>query len=150
MEKREQWSLAKRFTDAPSGVTVDVSRADTDRGPRYSVRVGRLLPLTPDQARLREEERGPAQLGPFIPAMRDRSSIAHVRLLHSFAEPMARLSADAEEWIVTEMAQHNEEYLEERREKEHRQAAFGKAPTKVTGKTAKKREKERTRTQKSA
>jgi len=149
------WKFAKAFLDEDSGVCVEISKAQSHRSAtKYSVRIGRLVWKD-------KNEKGPVQLPkegeehkitllPFITAYKDFGSIAHVRLQKSFAEPLARLSHAAEEWIVTEMAASNEEHLEQRREKEMQQVNRGKPVTKVTGKTARKRERERARGSKSA
>lgn len=152
---KSMWVFAKAFLDEESGICVEVNKAETPKGAtKYSVRIGRLVWKDKNEKGMcklpKEGEEHRVMLVPFITAFRDFSSMVHVKLQKSFAEPMARITAEAEEWIVTEMAAANEERLEYKREKEIKQASYGKAPTKVTGKTAKKRERERARVQKSA
>jgi hypothetical protein len=116
-----EWKEVARFEDA--GLVVVVTSSGGFR-PRYSAQVGKL--------------RDDKSVAPHIPVRVDGGVDIEVFPL---ATILAGLLDRAQEYIVTEANFSASEDLDRRIAKETRQAGFGKPQTRVTGKTAKKKEK---------
>jgi hypothetical protein len=132
MNQKSNWTVAKVFTDG-NGYAVEVSTTPGRRGELlYSVRCGQMI-----------ERNGFTSLSFNIRAAKDPSSMVHVGLAKPFAEALATLLGQAQEWIVTELAIQHDSDIDARIVREAKQADWGKPKTKVTGKTERNRAKRR-------
>jgi len=131
------WNVTHTCKEQKSGYAVEISTAPA-RGSEvlYSFRIGRII----------TDRNSPTPIEKFIPHIRankDRTSMVHVGLETPFALIISTLLENAEEWIVTDMAQRHDTDIDNRIEKEQKNANFGKTVTKVTGKTERNRNKKR-------
>jgi len=115
------------------GVVVRITSSGGYR-PRYSIAVGRFLPLpagSPENA----EPRFTQHIGVFVDGQGTLS------LRSALALAIGEAVQEAEGWILNECQTTEDSILEDRVKKETKQANFGKPVTKATGKTEREREK---------
>ncbi len=121
------WQEAKRFVDGDVAVAVEMVEGYR---PRYSLRMGRVRP--------------DGSITSFVSVQIEGALSPK---LVPFAERQAKLLAQAEEWISTDVGYRAESTIDKRIERETKQANYGKQETRVTGKTAKKKARLAARTQ---
>lgn len=115
------------------GVVVRITSSGGYR-PRYSMAVGRLLPL-PAGAPEGTEPRFTQHIGVFVDGQ------GTLNLRSPMALAIGEAVQEAEGWILNECQKTEDSILEDRVKKETKQANFGKPVTKATGKTEREREK---------
>lgn len=116
------WKEVFRATEGD--LTVVVTSSGGFR-PRYSFMLGKIRP--------------DGTVAPHNP-VRVETDLGQVSVAN-FARATAELLEKAEEYITTEATLSGQADLDHKLAKEQRNANFGKQPTRVTGKTAKKKEK---------
>lgn len=115
------------------GVVVRITSSGGYR-PRYSVSIGRFLPL-PAEAPESTEPRFTQHLGVFVDGQ------GTLQLRSPMALAIGEAVQEAEGWILNECQKTEDSILEDRVKKETKQANFGKPAVPRTGKTEREREK---------
>lgn len=120
-----EWQLVMSDTHEATGITIRVSRLPLGV-PKYSVSIGRRA----DDGRIQSH----------FHVSRERS-MTDVRFEHDYSHVVRSLMAKAEDFISASMRTDLSNYLEMRRIREEEDANRGKPKTRITGKTAKSRER---------
>lgn len=124
-----KWATVHTITHEESGVSVQISRLDTFR-PKYSLAFGRALP---------PKDGKPGMFSTNIAMrMHPEAKPWQIKFLFDFAAIIADLSAKAQEWVATDAATR---YVDAKLSEEQRVADFNRPVARVTGKTAKKKER---------
>lgn len=125
---RSEWKVVKELpgTPVPGGFGVRVSMLEGFR-PRYSVQVGTY--------------RKDGVFTPHLPV--ETEGVYQISLKSSLTKDLIGLLTAAEEWLLEEAALRASDSLDKRIEKENKDANYGKTQTRVTGKTAKKKARQK-------
>lgn len=138
----KEWTRVKFFLDEPTNIRVTVSRLDlTD--PMYRFSIGYVLErpafIAPGSAAR------PEMVETFFPGItmknRQNMSLGTFGFEFDYAKIVAGLMAEAQEWVTSDRARTFNEQTEARYAKDVQSANRGKPVTKVTGKTARKKER---------
>ncbi len=126
------WELVHVCKHEETGVSIQVNRSNRVPGmtPMYSIRLVKYQEIANEQ-----------KVMPFIRVYRDRNTITHVKLNNPFADIITDLCREAEVFIEKDMNTFLQEDLDFMRDKEEKQANYGKPITRHTGKTDKKKSK---------
>lgn len=124
-----KWAVVHIETDKETGFECQVSRLDHVR-PKYSISFGRTVP---------PKEGKPGYFSTHIAVRFNNGQQPwNITFLQDYAAAISRLASRAQEWVANDAAAR---YLDVKVEEEERVLNFNKPKTRVTGKTAKKKER---------
>lgn len=127
-----EWSIVQVFEK--DGIAVQVTSSGGNR-PRFSLSVGRYAASHTAEA--------PARFTGHIGIFTEGQGTLSLRA--PLFAVIGNLVAQAESWILAQAQTYEDEFLEQRTQKESRQANFGKPQARHTGKTERKRAKQKGR-----
>lgn len=136
----KEWARVKFFRDDATNIRVTISRLDLV-DPMYRFSIGLVL----ERPAFGEAGKAGEMVESFFPVInmknRQNMSLGTFGFEFDYAKIVAGLMAEAQEWVTADRARTFNELTEARYAKDVYSANRGKPVTKVTGKTARKKER---------
>lgn len=140
----KEWTRVKFFLDEPTNIRVTISRLDLV-DPMYRFSIGLVVERKIQVQPSSEFSSGAESVETFFPGItmknRQNMSLGTFGFEFDYAKIVAGLMAEAQEWVTADRARTFNELTEARYAKDVQSANRGKPVTKVTGKTARKKER---------
>lgn len=143
-KKYKEWTRVKFFLDETTDIRVTISKLDLS-DPMYRFSVGLVIERKVQVAPSSDTSSGAETVETYFPGITMKKKqdmpLGTFGLEFDYAKVIGGLVAQAQEWVAEDRVRTFNEQTEARYAKDVQSANRGKPVTKVTGKTARKKER---------